>query len=545
MALYTGKVAAMKQIIHVARFYIFYFRSFLSFDMGALHRAVVFPLMLFALIVASGDCFNTNGKKNKSNNGGEGPLSVSCPTAQVPGTINTAITQTFPSLQAIINKADPSIPVYGLYSWESYYEKGGVNNYQQEVQQVGWATVRIGGLYEYADSIPDSTMINIVNSGVEVLFTLMMKGTRRDTCSSDEDFIQKYIAFVDKKIGKYGPEDKNGTKGSFWTGHPSLPYRPVIYWEIWNEPNEHYMYALPSSWNSVTMTQKAALYAKLLVASYDYIKAKWPSVKVVGFSASGVSRNDMWAKESPGNIGFIEMVHQNIKTMYGNGKAANCYDILSDHPYVHCAPPDSEDIPSQWYHYSIANSHAGYREIMSRYGNGGKPVWFTEIGWHRNTGAFPASAQPFSVSERIQAAYVCRLYMTAMRLGVERVHVMFLLDADNFNGGFFNNQTRAWRESARAVQTMTRIMPNPKIAGAISDGADGYYAYRFESNCLAQSSPIIIAAWNVAGEKNVAIPCDSGDYIVTDMLGGTIETTNEGSGINIQIGPCPVFIKKK
>ena len=37
--------------------------------------------------------------------------------------------------------------------------------------------------------------------------------------------------FVAALIGRYGPE------GSFWTGNPSLPKRPIEAWQLWNEPN--------------------------------------------------------------------------------------------------------------------------------------------------------------------------------------------------------------------------------------------------------------------------------------------------------------------
>src|SRR4030042_6930390 len=139
---------------------------------------------------------------------------------------------------------------------------------------------------------------------------------------------------------------------------------------------------------------------------------------------------------------------------------------------------------------------------MDDYGNQNKPVWFTEVGWHRNYGTFDGSIKP-AVSERLQAAYVCRMYLTALRLGVERVHIMFLFDADSFNGGFFNSSDRSRYESADAVQNMISILPRPKIISAINDGSNGYYAYRYDPDSYTSGDTPVIVAWNVAGPITV------------------------------------------
>ena len=85
---------------------------------------------------------------------------------------------------------------------------------------------------------------------------------------------------------------------------------------------------------------------------------------------------------------------------------------------------------------------------MNTYGNGDKPVWFTEAGYNRMEGAWERDK---GLSERFQAAYVLRLYLMALRLGVETVHVMFMVDADGTNTGFFVYTTREWYESAYAT----------------------------------------------------------------------------------------------
>lgn len=226
---------------------------------------------------------------------------------EVPGPVDTSIVQDFPPLEEIVNKPVQDVPLFGLYAWVNYF--GNWWGLTTHADSVGWKTIRVGGL---ADSGTDDYVTNMVNSGYEILAPLSAPhGNTRADFTSDDEFITAYLAYLDEIIGRYGPS------GSFWQNHSDTAfhpggdnYHPIIYWEIYNEPNEHYMF-YP---NSATMTEKAALYAKLLVAAHDHIRGNsdWNDINIVGFSASGVSRNDLWAPESPGYIGFVEMVHQNI-----------------------------------------------------------------------------------------------------------------------------------------------------------------------------------------------------------------------------------------
>jgi hypothetical protein len=291
------------------------------------------------------------------------------------------------------------------------------------------------------------------------------------------------------------------------------------------------------------MVHKARLYAKLLMAVYSFIKGKWGNeLNVVGISACGVSKNDVcWGWDPNWDDSFIEMVHKYVR-QYG-GNPAQCYDILSNHPYTQIAPPDAEGYPGDrtGYHYSTANSFALYRKTMMDYGNGDKPVWFTEVGWPRDYGVYTGDRD--EMPERMQAAYVVRLYLTALRLGVETVHVMFIFDqAGNF--GFFNYNTRQWYESAYATQNLIKIMPKPRIIGVISDGVKGYYAYRYKPNYNASNYLPVIVAWNVIGPKDVEFSCEVGTYQIIDMLGNTKTVEVPSSLIKVEIGPYPIYIVK-
>jgi hypothetical protein len=446
--------------------------------------------------------------------------------------------QNFPNIETIINDPIPDISIYGLYAWYTYFSD--YAHWQNEVGEVGWGSIRAGA---HLTEFNDNAMRALNSIDIEIMLTVSGGRTKVrsyygldwDDETQDQAFIDEYISYMDTILSRYGPG------GSFFDDYPGEPYKPIKYVEIWNEPNLHYLYGAYLD-NPPSLSQKARLYAKLLVASYNHIKEKWgDSIKVVGLSACGGSADDIYWGPEPLNpdSGFIGLVHKYVEDI--GGDPSNFYDILSDHPYTHNCPPDAEDYPvgRDSYHYSVANSHNKYRQIMADYGNEDKPVWFTEVGYNRLNGVFE---QDEGLTERFQAAYVVRLYLTALRLGVETVHVMFMVDADGTNTGFFIYDTREWYESAYAVQNMIRIIPKPKLIGAISDGIAGYYAYRFNPNAESSNYDPVIVAWNVSGSTTVTIPAESGIYEIIDMLGNSITLEAENNQLEVKIGPYPVYI---
>ena len=150
----------------------------------------------------------------------------------------------------------------------------------------------------------------------------------------------------------------------------------VSAYEVWNEPD------IARFWKG-----SAAQYVRLLRAAYPAIKKGDPDAKVV--FAGTVHNNTRW-----------------IAAAYRAG-AKGAFDVMATHPYqgVGDQPPEAEGDANSWW---LLTHVAAVRELMVRYGDGGKPIWFTEFGWsvHDN---HPGTA-PYrrGVTAETQATYLVR-----------------------------------------------------------------------------------------------------------------------------------------
>jgi len=150
----------------------------------------------------------------------------------------------------------------------------------------------------------------------------------------------------------------------------------------------------------------------------------------------------------------------------------------------------------------------------------------------------------------LHAAYYVRYYAIGLRLGVGRIMPMYTVDADGFNGGIFN-RTTAWqrddanpfRPAAHAIQTMIRLMPNPKLKRIISDGDGGYFAYEFVSDKRDPGSGTTVMAWTVTGGgRSVRLPVSYTRAVVTHILGARKAENVVGGAVPAEVGPCPIYV---
>jgi hypothetical protein len=165
----------------------------------------------------------------------------------------------------------------------------------------------------------------------------------------------------------------------------------VAGYEVWNEPDES------SFWHP---QPDAAKYTALLKAAYAGIKAGDPSAVVVNGPTTG--NNYAW-----------------LQQLYADG-AGGSFDAVAVHTDTACLDrgPDAfyRDPGGQLAQYTFL----GYRsmhDVMSANGDGGKPIWMSELGWS-STGGGPTSCsrgqwtgqKPSGVTEAAQAQYLTQAY---------------------------------------------------------------------------------------------------------------------------------------
>ncbi|HEX8743159.1 MAG TPA: glycosyl hydrolase [Thermoleophilaceae bacterium] len=174
-----------------------------------------------------------------------------------------------------------------------------------------------------------------------------------------------YTRYLRALIARYGEN------GSFWLENPLLPKRPIRQWQIWNEPHLQYQWSIP------TGMDYAPGYGKLLRASYKAIKAEDPGATVV---LGGIS-NESW---------------KYLDHMYERGGIKGAFDVAALHPYT--SKPEG-----------IVTLTKRFRIVMRRHGDGGKPLWITELGLPASKGRIK-SDNKLQTTDAGMASFLWRAY---------------------------------------------------------------------------------------------------------------------------------------
>ena len=175
--------------------------------------------------------------------------------------------------------------------------------------------------------------------------------------------------------------------GSFASHMAQGPNGGAAAYEVWNEEDE------TQFWGA---TVDAARYAQILKAAYPALKAGDPGAKVLLGPLTG------------NNYGFLQQV-------YAAG-AGGSFDAASVHTDIACLV----DPPSSYYrdNGNVARfTFLGFRtvhDVMVANGQGGKPIWMTELGWTTATSTCArgmwAGQKAAGVGEAQQAANLRQAY---------------------------------------------------------------------------------------------------------------------------------------
>ncbi len=431
--------------------------------------------------------------------------------------------QNLPPMDRILAMPPEKYPVYGLYAWGGEFQRA-----SDEILKMGVRVVRLSGPWKESEE----ALKTAAKNDMEVLYTVVnaqrhekQRGWKRPDFESDEAFVADYVDAMQEFLKTYGPE------GSYFSGTGLKS--PVAVVEVLNEPNFHYM--IPDREpRAEVLAERIALYGRVLEAVAPKIREWAPTVKIAAFSTGG-------GGPIVADVPFIQGVTDR------HPKIHKLYDILSTHPYMQGAPPEMFKI-KKWGPRAMSENMVTLREILAKGGADQTPIWFTELGFPLTQAAggtlkMPEKFSEFCVTKEMQAAYIVRQYLWAMRLGVPRVHLMSLHDTDSFNSGILERGSLEWRPSAHAIHNLIKRLPSPKLLGAISDGSDNTFAYRYNPDHSRPGAPEVVVAWNTVGPAKLEIPWSHPKAMIFDMVGNTRELASNEGKLSLDVGPYPVFIQ--
>lgn len=200
-----------------------------------------------------------------------------------------------------------------------------------------------------------------------------------------------YAAFVAAVVARYG------RGGSFWRAHPRLPARPLVWYELWNEP-----------YNAAS-NRDPAVYAHLVQAAVTAGRAASPSARFLMEAAT------VYQTVAGDRAPWLSAMYAAVPDL------GHYFDGLAVHPYG--------GNPAIYTPRGVTDSQPGRIQQMhselAAHGDGAKPLWVTEIGWSTCTGTSGC------VSEAQQASYLrtfLKLCRTRWRSYVRAVFVYELRD---------------------------------------------------------------------------------------------------------------------
>jgi polysaccharide biosynthesis protein PslG len=251
-----------------------------------------------------------------------------------------------------------------------------------------WGSVQPGPYAPYDWRHYDPVVREAAENGIRVLATVY--STPIWVASTPEipplgASLNGFVNFVRAAVERYGDD------GIFWKQHPAVPELPITDWALWNEPNSQLF------WKP---TPDPVAYLTLLRAFRPAVKGADPRAQVL---LGGL------IPPPPGGI----PVDSFLSTLYERG-GRPLFDAAAVHPYAG-TPEKAIDIVEQ------------ERGVMRSFGDAGKPIWITEVGWA--SGGQPSG---LTVGPERQAEYLTRFFELAAdareRLGLRGVVWFALTD---------------------------------------------------------------------------------------------------------------------
>lgn len=280
----------------------------------------------------------------------------------------------------------------------------------------------------------------------------------------------------------------------------------VQYIQIWNEPNIY------PEWGEQAVDPVA--YTEMLRIAYRRAKEADPNVYVLTAPLAitlGEPHPEPGRWRSMPDLDYLE-------AMYEAG-AGDSFDILSANAFGFDLPPDSPPDPNVLNFRRVELQ----REIMERYGDAGKAIWFNEYGWNAAPEHFSDEALIWErVSEEEQAEYTLQ--------GIELARQEWPW-AGVFNIWYFRQTGQQYTpDDAAYYFRMVDVDFTPRrVYDAVQDATDALLVAvpgHFE-----ETSPAVAANDGWAG--GIAAEASGQAFIESDEPGTSLTFTFQGHSVDL------------
>jgi hypothetical protein len=250
-------------------------------------------------------------------------------------------------------------------------------------------------------ALTDQMVRNGAAHGIEILPVVTQAPTwarvQPNELGSAPSNYQAYDDYLTALIDRYGPS------GSFWDENPSLPFKPLRVWQIWNEPNILYQWSPQADWE--------IKYGQLLKGAYAAVKQADPGAKVALAGLPNASWTD-------------------LDSLYDRGGVKGSFDIAAVHYY--------SKIASQFIQVSRM-----LRASLDKHGDKKIPIWWTEAGGSASQGRISSPGnEHFQTTDKGLADVLTKsyklFYKYRSKLRIQRVYWYNWASSYSTSGGAFD-----------------------------------------------------------------------------------------------------------
>jgi len=263
----------------------------------------------------------------------------------------------------------------------------------------------------------------------------------------------------------------------------------VKVWEVWNEPNIEFLHG------------SLAEYAEMVKAAAIAAKKADPTCRIA-MGCAGV------------DLDFLRRLYE-----FGCGPF---YDVMSVHPYQWGAR-----FNDGWMLDKLQNC----RRLMDEFGDAGKEIWLTELGWSLSEG----------VTAEQQANLLVQAMVTALtvreRLKVEKTFWFCIKDWGGPGHGLLDVSGKP-KPAFVAYTALTTALEGARYLGAWQTGGD------VRAHVFDRGGNPVLALWNPAPEGLVAVelPTKAERLLVRAVTNEQRDLAVTGVKVTLEAAHAPVFV---